>query len=218
MEAAKNNNVQLLATLVDTNGEDENEYRFLVDGTRVKYVTVAPGILPKDDRTFAPTLLANLPPFPPGDWNVGHVGSENASGEPVFLSTAKDNLPSVKTTWQQPVSTIWSSAQWSIFAKIFTLPCIPSSITRSGQVYRVSWQTPYLEARRQPISGWRVPTQPRFLGHLTEEAGSSASSRSTSATPGRQDLEILPHAKASSEAACDGHQARRYQQAYFWCG
>lgn len=64
MEAAKNNNIQLLATLVDTNDEEDGEYRFLVDGTHAKYVTVAPGILPKDDRTFGLDVLAGLPSFP----------------------------------------------------------------------------------------------------------------------------------------------------------
>ena len=64
MESAKYNNIQLLATLVDPDDEEEGEYRFLVDGTRVKNVTVAPGTLPKDNRTFAPAVLAGLPSFP----------------------------------------------------------------------------------------------------------------------------------------------------------
>ena len=60
-------NVQLLATLVDFNDEEESEYRFLVDGKHTKYVTVDPGVLPKNDGTFATVLITILPPFPPGD-------------------------------------------------------------------------------------------------------------------------------------------------------
>lgn len=67
MASDHKSNVQLLVTLVDYQDEDESEYRFLVDEKHVKYVTVDPGVLPKDDRTFAPALLAALPPFPPGN-------------------------------------------------------------------------------------------------------------------------------------------------------
>ena len=147
MEAAKNNNVQLLATLVDTNDEDESEYRFLVDGTRVKYVTVAPGILPKDDRTFAPAVLAGLPPLPPGDWNMGHIGYENASREPVFLSTAKANLPGVKTTWHATrighleLHTMERLRQniHIVSHPLFDRPVV-------AKFTEFPWQTPYLEA------------------------------------------------------------------------
>ena len=45
-----NSNVQLLTISVDYSDEDDSEYRFMVDGKHVKYITVAPG---------APT-------FPPG--------------------------------------------------------------------------------------------------------------------------------------------------------
>ncbi|KAK6078714.1 hypothetical protein SCUP234_06052 [Seiridium cupressi] len=76
MTPTRNSNVQLLAALVDSNDDDESEYRFLVDGKHVKYVTVDPGVIPRDDRTFAPVLLAALPPFPSGDWNEGHISKD----------------------------------------------------------------------------------------------------------------------------------------------
>lgn len=59
-----NSNVQLLANLVDPDDEEDSEYRFLVDGKYIKYVTVAPGVLRKCDRTFSPALIPLLPPFP----------------------------------------------------------------------------------------------------------------------------------------------------------
>lgn len=67
MAHENNSHAQLLANLVDPDDEEDSEYRFLVDQTHVKYVTVAPGVLPKSDRIFAPALIPLLPPFPPGD-------------------------------------------------------------------------------------------------------------------------------------------------------
>ncbi|EFY85437.1 hypothetical protein MAC_08502 [Metarhizium acridum CQMa 102] len=84
MTHTRNSNVQLLATLVDLMDEEESEYRFLIDGKHVKYVTVDPGVLPRDDRAFAPILLATLPPFPPGDWNEGHISKNPLNGELAF--------------------------------------------------------------------------------------------------------------------------------------
>jgi hypothetical protein len=85
MAAITNTNLQLLAALVDSKDEEDSEYRFLVDEQHVKYVTVDPGVLPKDDRTFAPVLIALLPLFPPGDWNEGHISKDPVTGRPGLL-------------------------------------------------------------------------------------------------------------------------------------
>lgn len=76
----KNINIRLLACLVDMDEKvADNDYRVLVDGDRVKYVTTAAFAFLADnptghDRTFEPILLGQLfPPFPPGDWNLAHV-------------------------------------------------------------------------------------------------------------------------------------------------
>ncbi|KAH8729993.1 hypothetical protein BGZ61DRAFT_569940, partial [Ilyonectria robusta] len=84
MTSRRHSNVQLWATLVDYSDVDESEYRFLVDGKHVKYVTVDPGVLPKDDGTLAPILLPRLPPFPPGDWNEGHISKDPLTGHTIF--------------------------------------------------------------------------------------------------------------------------------------
>lgn len=99
MTAKTNNNIQLLATLVDSNDEEESEYRFLVDEEHVKYVTVDPGMFPKDDRTFGPVLIAMLPPFPPGSWNEGHISKDPLTGHPVFSRITQSNLPGIRTIW-----------------------------------------------------------------------------------------------------------------------
>jgi hypothetical protein len=100
MTPTHNSNVQLLATLVDFSDDYESEYRFLVDGKHVKYVTVDPGVLPRDGRTFAPILLPMLPPFPPGDWNEGgHISKDCLSGHPVFSRYTRSDLPGISNTW-----------------------------------------------------------------------------------------------------------------------
>lgn len=67
MTTIANKNLELLILLVDSSDEDESEYRFLVDGKNVKYITVDPDASLKDDRTFKLVLLTLLPLFPPGD-------------------------------------------------------------------------------------------------------------------------------------------------------
>lgn len=60
-------NIQLLATIVDSNNEEESEYRFLVDEEYVKYITVGPGVFPKK-KMIAPlhpcTLRCCQPSLP----------------------------------------------------------------------------------------------------------------------------------------------------------
>ncbi|KAM7210175.1 hypothetical protein V8F06_014440 [Rhypophila decipiens] len=102
MESTKNNNVQLLAVLVDDEPQvEDGEYRFLVDNTHVKYVTVEPNILPPEEgyQTFGPLVLASLPPFPPGDWNTGHVSRDSTTGELTFVRTEKVHLVRVENIW-----------------------------------------------------------------------------------------------------------------------
>ncbi|KAH9884599.1 hypothetical protein F4778DRAFT_556882 [Xylariomycetidae sp. FL2044] len=171
MEAAKNSNVQLLANLVDSDDEEEGEYRFLVDGTHVKYVTVAPGVLPKDDRSFAPAVLAGLPPLPPSNWNTGHVGLDSASRKPVFLHTEKADLPGVKTIWHATSIDHLELREPKRLRQNIHIVSHPLFDRRVVTKFtEFPWQTPYLEAETaayQWIDG--SDFAPRFLGHLTEE-------------------------------------------------
>lgn len=99
MAHENNSHVQLLANLVDPDDEEDSEYRYLVDQTHVKYVSVAPSVLPKNDWTFAPALIPLLQPFPPGDWNVGHVSLDPTSpGRPVLRITNRD-LWEIENVW-----------------------------------------------------------------------------------------------------------------------
>ena len=71
-------------------------YRFLVDNMDVKYVTVDPGTLPWGSLTSAPDLIASLPPFPRGHWNVGHVGLTQKTAQRIFYITDIVTLPGVE--------------------------------------------------------------------------------------------------------------------------
>lgn len=100
--SSRNTNVTLLTCLVDEDDVDDSDYRFLVDGQQVKYVTTAPGTFrgDKDSRTFAPILLGKLlPPFPGGDWNSGHVAKDPGTGEPSFVKTDKVRFVGVQNLW-----------------------------------------------------------------------------------------------------------------------
>ncbi|KAI1357929.1 hypothetical protein F5Y08DRAFT_351444 [Xylaria arbuscula] len=101
MASEAKSHVQLLQCLVDMDDEDDGDYRMLVDDKHVKYLTVAPGVFPKDDRTFGPVVTELLPPFPPGDWNEGHISKDVHTGRPVFSRVVKTELAGVKNAWHQ---------------------------------------------------------------------------------------------------------------------
>lgn len=107
-DLAANSNVTLLAALVGFGDKEESEFRFLVDGLHGKYVTVNPGVLPVDDRTFTPTLLAALLPFPPGDWNEGRVSKDAETGHPVFVDSKRSDLRVSATHGTTQYSIIWN--------------------------------------------------------------------------------------------------------------
>ncbi|OAA59359.1 Protein kinase-like domain protein [Cordyceps fumosorosea ARSEF 2679] len=100
----KNANVRLLACLIDEDDTYDSDYRFLVDGQYVKYVTTGPGNFrgAEDDRTFEPILLGELfPPFPAGDWNSGDVANDPEMGTATFVRT--NTLNEVEFTQQDRV-------------------------------------------------------------------------------------------------------------------
>lgn len=165
-----NSNVQLLTLLVDPSDEDDSDYRFLVDGKEVKYVTVAPGTLPKDDRTFAPVLIPMLPTFPKGDWNQGHVSKDPATGELSFTSYEKVDLDGIEYTWHPTridfleltkLGRLRQNVQ-RVSHPLFDTPVI-------FKFAEFPWQIPYFETETTAyewIEGQDIG--PKFLGHVTE--------------------------------------------------
>lgn len=165
-----NSNVQLLTVLVDADDKEDGEYRFLVDEKHVKYVTVSPGALPLDDRTFAPIFIPLLPSFPPGDWNEGHVAKDPTTGQLFFSRTEKVDFDGVANTWHPTRID---------FLELKKLDRLRQNVQRVSHprfetpvIFKFAefpWQMPYFEAETgayEWIEGKEVG--PKFLGHVTE--------------------------------------------------
>ncbi|WPG97947.1 Hypothetical protein R9X50_00073000 [Acrodontium crateriforme] len=162
--------IQLLATLVDSDDAEESEYRFLVNGKHVKYVTVGPGVYPKDERTFAPVRIPMLPPFPPGDWNVGHISKDEVTGRPVFLHTSHEDLPGVRSIWHpQQIDHLELTKVKRIRQNIYVATCARLEGSVLVKIAEFPWQMHCYEAESaayEQIEGKGIG--PDFLGHVTE--------------------------------------------------
>lgn len=165
-----NGNVRLLSALVDFDEEEDSEYRF-VDDKHVKYVTVAPEALPKDNRTFAPTLLSLLPPFPPEDWNQGHVSKNDTTGALIFSGCTNEPLAAIKSVWH---NTKIDHLEFTKFDRLrqnihrVTHPRFDQPVILKFAEF--PWQIPYFASETRAyewIEGTEIGL--KFLGHLTEE-------------------------------------------------
>ncbi|KAI5457605.1 hypothetical protein BGZ63DRAFT_393265 [Mariannaea sp. PMI_226] len=167
-----NSNVELLAALVDAEGIEEDDYRFLVDGKYVKYVTVESGVLPKDDRTFAPILVPSLPEFPPGDWNEGRVIRDDHSGDNglAFTNLKRSTLPGIGNVWH---STKINHLELRQVEKVRqTLHRVTHPDFKQPMLAKFAqfpWEIPYFAAETTAykwIHGRGIG--PEFLGHIHE--------------------------------------------------
>ncbi|KAI0868672.1 hypothetical protein GGS24DRAFT_513036 [Hypoxylon argillaceum] len=143
--------IQLLTVLVDFKDEDEGEYRFLINGKDVKYVTVDPGVFPKDDRTFAPVLGPS-------------------TGRPIFSRTTNHVLPGVEHIWHPTLIDHLELQKLERLRQnihIVTHPLFSRPVIVKFAEF--PWQISYYEAETTAyewIEGAGVG--PKFLGHLTE--------------------------------------------------
>ncbi|KAI0390402.1 hypothetical protein F5Y17DRAFT_468948 [Xylariaceae sp. FL0594] len=172
MTAEGNANVRLLTLLVDSDGEAEDEYRFLVDDKHVKYVTVDPDVFPKDDRTFAPVLIPMLPAFPPGNWNEGHISKDPLTQHPVFSRVVyNDDLPRVQNTWHdRRFDHLEFERPERIRQNIERVTHPAFDVPVVIKFAEFPWQMPYFEDETTAyewIDGRGIG--PSFLGHLTED-------------------------------------------------
>ncbi|KAF2670739.1 hypothetical protein BT63DRAFT_468530 [Microthyrium microscopicum] len=128
-------------------------YEVLEEGKLyVKNVTTAPGILPKDHRTFAPILIPLLPEFPTGHWNSAHICKAETNNELVF-SRITYKLTNLKRLRQNIHKVSHPSFSQPILVKFAEF----------------SWQIPQVECETtayQWIDGSGIG--PKFLGHVTE--------------------------------------------------
>lgn len=171
----QNTNVQLLACLVDEDDYDDSDYRFVVDEKHVKYVTAAPGAFrgAEDDRTFEPILLGELfPPFPPGDWNSGHVVMHVDTGKATFAKTETVQLPGVSNLWHaMQFNELDFTRQDRMRQRVHIST---HRQVNDGKPVLVKlavwpWEIPSMEVETAAYQ-WISETDigPKFLGHLTE--------------------------------------------------
>lgn len=163
--------IELLAALVDPDGDKQDEYRFLVDGKHVKYVTIEAGALPAEThRSSGPDVLRVIPEFPPGDWTKGCVSKCNSTGKPVFSSISSDKLPAVESVWNPIIvdhlelKTVTRLRQniYKVSHVLFKEPVI-------FKLANFPWQIPSVEAETRAYE-WIQDEDigPRFLGHVAE--------------------------------------------------
>ena len=150
--------------------EHESNFRFLVDDTLVKYVTIDHGLWSVDDLAFAPVLLPQLPPLPPGDWNVGRISKDPTSGQPVFVEANRDPLPTVQHTWHHRFFNILDlKLDEKLLTNVYLASCPAFDVPVIAKFASFPWQTSWLEDETRAyewIEGKDVG--PRFLGHLLE--------------------------------------------------
>ncbi|KAK1990759.1 hypothetical protein LX36DRAFT_737802 [Colletotrichum falcatum] len=161
----RNANVRLLACLVDEDDTNDSDYRFLVDGQHVKYVSTAPGTFrgAEDDRTFEPVLLGELlPPFPTGDWNRGHAARDPETGKAAFVRTERVRFAGVENLWHPvKLNELDFARQDRVRQRVHV--SMHSKINGGKPVLvKLAVET----AAYQWISDSGVG--PKFLGHLTE--------------------------------------------------
>ncbi|KAM3457628.1 hypothetical protein MY3296_001060 [Beauveria thailandica] len=171
----RNANVRLLACLVDEDDTTDGDYRFLVDGQYVKYVSTAPGTFrgAEDDRTFEPVLLGELlPQFPAGHWNSGHVSRSPETGRASFVRTDTVPFDGVENLWHPAkLNELDFTRQDRLRQRVHvsTHPEINNGRPVLIKLAVWPWEIPSIEmetAAYQWISDTGIG--PEFLGHLTE--------------------------------------------------
>ena len=162
-------NIRVLQCEADDS--EDSHFRFLVDGKNVKYVSIAPGLFSVDDLIWNRMLLPHLPPFPAGDWNVGHIAQSKTTDAPCFAWTRKDPLPTIQNCWH-PTSVDHSELQFGqrVRSNVFvvTSPRFDRPVVAKFACFL--WEVHYFE-RECTAYEWLVGQDigPRFLGLLTEE-------------------------------------------------
>ncbi|KAH6969347.1 hypothetical protein DER45DRAFT_549034 [Fusarium avenaceum] len=170
----KNVNVRLLACLVDGDDTDDSDYRFLVDGQHVKYVTTAPGTFlgAEEDRTFEPILLGELfPSFPAGDWNQGHLARDPETGKAVFVRTESVQFAGVQNLWHpMKLNELDFTRQDRVRQRVHisTHPDINGGKPVLIKLAVWPWEIPSIEIETSAYQ-WMSDSGigPKFLGHLT---------------------------------------------------
>lgn len=146
------------------------EYPLSRGGTRIVYVSIDSGVYDQDDYCFPPALLSKLPPFPPGNWNKGHITKTEGNPEPHLAWTRYSELPRVNATWYD---TFVDYNSLHFCSKGCSTNVMEASHPELGKVIakfaRFEWEIGYFEAETIAyhwIDGHGIG--PKFLAHLTE--------------------------------------------------
>lgn len=162
-------NLQLLQASADP--DNDSEFRILVDGKSIKYITIGAGIYDCDDMCFGPSLVSLLPPLPPGDWNTGRISRHAATGEAHFVTVSNEPLPGITTTWHAThIDHLELTMEDKLRSNVYLATCPRFSSAIVVKFARFPWEISQLEtetAAYEWIEGQQIA--PNFLGHLTEE-------------------------------------------------
>lgn len=149
-------NVQILQLEVDSEG-GEGEYRILVDGKFIKYVSIDGGLYDADDMCFTPVFVPQLPPLPPGDWNVGRISKDLLSGKPHFGRIAKEILPTITHLWHPTkIDHLTLSMDKHIRSNIYEVTSSEFQSTVIAKWARFPWETQYLDKETEVYGGFQV--------------------------------------------------------------
>ncbi|KAL8755234.1 MAG: hypothetical protein Q9199_003795 [Rusavskia elegans] len=144
-------------------------YRLSKNSDRIVYVSIDAGVYDEDDYCVPSVLLDLLPPFPPGDWNKGHITRTEERPEAHFAWTRLADLPAITPTWH-PRHVEFN--QLVICSKVMR-NVAEASHPELGEVVakyaRFEWEIASYQSETEVyhwLDGHNVG--PDFLGHLTE--------------------------------------------------
>ncbi|KAK1760010.1 hypothetical protein QBC47DRAFT_357820 [Echria macrotheca] len=165
-----NNNpgARILGSTISNVEDDPNEY-CIINGDEIKRITVDGSLISVRDRTFIPTVLSVVPPFPSGNWNTGYVDRDCRTGKAVFSSMRNVQLGAAQIIWH-PGGREFAEFQYlrPITAQVSLAwhPCIGLVILKIADCERVI--NNFVDETN--MYGWIEGHDigPRFLGHLMD--------------------------------------------------
>jgi predicted Ser/Thr protein kinase len=161
--------IQLLQACVDE--ETESEFRILVNNKYIKYMTIDHGLYNVEDMCFGPSLIELLPPFPPGDWNEGHVTRDTETGTIGFTALKLSNLPGIERSWHsEKIEYLELKMGVKLRTNVHEATCDRFTSPVIAKFARFEWEIPQLD-RETAAYEWIVGHHigPQFLGHVLEE-------------------------------------------------
>ena len=163
------NNVELLAHLPP--GLETHNFRFLVDGKHVKYISFEKDAIPEGGEFFPPSPVPPLPHFPPGDWNQGIISRDPVTTRLALTRFTRANIPGIQNIWHPKQ---FDYFEFEVFRHLtqnvqvathptFNRPVVVKFAQFPRDIPKFETETTTYEW----IDGEGIG--PEFLGHLTED-------------------------------------------------